>query len=56
MDQNQTTYRMVNKTQIELVEMEMKTIGPRNLQLFTVKRTKRERNIPTSKSTTRYLL
>ena len=54
MDQNQMTCRMVNKTQIQLVEMETKTIGQQKLQLFTVERTKRERNIPTSKSTARY--
>ena len=48
------TCRMVNKTQIQLVEMETKTIGQQKLQLFTVERTKRERNIPTSKSTARY--
>ena len=55
MDQNQTTYHMLNKTQIQQVEMETKKIGPQKLQLFIVERTKRERNIPTLKSTTRYL-
>ena len=35
---------MVNKTQVQLVEMETKTIRPRKLQLFIVERTKREQN------------
>ena len=47
LDQNQAICHIVNKTQIQLVEMEMKTIRPRKLQLFIPERTRRERNIPT---------
>lgn len=54
-DQNETTCRKDNKTKIQLVEMETKTIKPRKLRLFIVERTKRDRNIPTSKITTSYI-
>ena len=35
--------------------METKTIKPPKLRLFIVERTKRDRNIPTSKITTSYI-
>ena len=37
LDQNQAIFHIVNKTQIQLVEMETKTIRPQKLQLFTLK-------------------
>lgn len=55
MDQNQITSCMGNKTKIQLVEMEMKTIGLEKLQLLIDKRSKQQRNISTLESTTRYL-
>lgn len=50
-----STCRKGNKTKIQLVEMETKTIKPPKLRLFIVERTKRDRNIPTSKITTSYI-
>lgn len=55
MDQNQITSCMGNKTKIQLVEMEMKTMGLEKLQLLIDKRSKQQRNISTLESTTRYL-
>lgn len=55
MDQNQITSCVGNKTKIQLVEMEMKTIGLEKLQLLIDKRSKQQRNISTLESTTRYL-
>lgn len=55
MDQNQITSCMGNKTKVQLVEMEMKTIGLEKLQLLIDKRSKQQRNISTLESTTRYL-
>ena len=55
MDQNQITSCMGNKTKIQLVEMEMKTIALEKLQLLIDKRSKQQRNISTLESTTRYL-
>lgn len=55
MDQNQITSCMANKTKIQLVEMEMKTMGLEKLQLLIDKRSKQQRNISTLESTTRYL-
>ena len=55
MDQNQITSCMGNKTKIQLVEMEVKTIGLEKLQLLIDKRSKQQRNISTLESTTRYL-
>lgn len=55
MDQNQITSCMGNKTKIQLVEMEMKTIGLEKLQLLIDKRSKQQQNISTLESTTRYL-
>lgn len=40
MDQNQITSCMGNKTKIQLVEMEMKTMGLEKLQLLIDKRSK----------------
>ena len=37
---------MANKTQIQLVEMEVKTIGPQKLQLLIIERTKQKQNVP----------
>ena len=54
-DQNQTTCYMFNKAQIQLVEMQTKTIRWQKRQLFIIKRSKREQNIPTSKATKRNL-
>ena len=54
-DQNQITSCMGNKTKIQLVEMEMKTIGLEKLQLLIDKRSKQQRNISTLESTTRHL-
>ena len=47
MDQNQTTCQMANKTQIQLVEMEVKTVGLQKLQLLIIERTKQKQNVPT---------
>lgn len=55
MDQNQITSCMGNKTKIQLVEMEMKTMGLEKLQLLIDKRSKQQRNISTLESTTRHL-
>ena len=38
---------MTNKTQIQLVEMEGKTIGLQKPQLLIIERTKQKQNVPT---------